>query len=142
MSGSGKLDASFKFWHHGGDKLVYTTDDGEPALRRTLDGLAEVVSLGPTIDWSVVLDDLGKRGVARLMVEGGGSVHTALLSRGLVDEIHLAVAPVVVGQEGAPHFLNPSGYVQGPAERMTLVAVRTIGDVVLLHYRAKPLTSP
>lgn len=102
VSASGDLDAGLKFWHHGGEKLAYTTDAGEEKLRERLAGLADVVSTGPAIDFGALLDDLGARGIERLMVEGGGQIHTAFLSQGLADEIHLAIAPLVVGDPGAP----------------------------------------
>jgi riboflavin-specific deaminase-like protein len=137
VSGSGKLDASLRFWHHGGEKIAYTTDACAEKLREALTGLAEVVSLGPTIDFSALLDDLGSKGVKRLMVEGGGTIHTAFLSAGLVDEIHLAIAPMVVGDVNAPRFLNPASYPGGPRRRMRLVESRRIGDVVLLRYHPK-----
>ena len=38
--------------------------------------LADVVSVGPELDWGLVLDELGRRGVGRLLVEGGGTIHT------------------------------------------------------------------
>lgn len=102
ISASGDLDADLKFWHHGGEKLAYTTDAGEEKLRERLAGLADVVSTGPAIDFGALLDDLGARGIERLMVEGGGQIHTAFLSQGLADEIHLAIAPLIVGDPGAP----------------------------------------
>nr|WP_323375630.1 RibD family protein [Streptomyces alkaliterrae] len=137
VSASGDLDPSLKFWHHGDKKLAYTTDEGEAKLNGRLAGLADVVSTGPTIDFHAILDDLGRRGVERLMVEGGGQVHTALLSQGLADEIHLAVAPLLVGDRDAPRFLNPADYPGGSARRMRLVEVRTVGDVALLRYLPK-----
>jgi riboflavin biosynthesis pyrimidine reductase len=76
-------------------------------LHDQLAGLADVVSLRPSINFAALLDDLGTRNVHTLMVEGGGSMHTAFLSAGLVDEIHLAAAPIVVGQASAPRFHNP-----------------------------------
>lgn len=120
---------------------MYTTEGSFAALHEELAGSAEVVSLGGTIDWTTLLDDLGDRGVQRLMVEGGGSVHTALLSSGLADEINLAVAPIVVGERDAPRFLYPADYAQTSAQRMRLVDARTIGDVVLLRYLAKEFTN-
>ncbi|WP_406336360.1 RibD family protein [Streptomyces zaomyceticus] len=137
ISGSGDLDPEAKFWHHGGAKVAYTTDAGEEKLRARLDGLAGVVSLGVDVDFDALLDDLGERGVKKLMVEGGGSIHTAFLSQGLVDEIHLAVAPLIVGDAAAPRFLSPATYPGGSTRRMTLAEARTIGDVVLLRYLPK-----
>ncbi|MFF9004630.1 RibD family protein [Streptomyces goshikiensis] len=137
ISASGDLEADLKFWHHGGDKLAYTTDAGEEKLRERLAGLADVVSTGPTIDFGALLDDLGARGIERLMVEGGGQIHTAFLSQGLADEIHLAIAPLVVGDPGAPRFLNPATYPGGSTRRMHLAEASTIGDVVLLRYLPK-----
>ncbi|MER5868667.1 dihydrofolate reductase family protein [Streptomyces sp. NPDC002044] len=137
VTASGELGAGLKFWHHGGEKLAYTTDAGEKKLREELSGLADVVSTGPAIDFGAILDDLGDRGVERLMVEGGGRIHTAFLSQGLADEIHLAIAPLVVGDADAPRFLNPAAYPGGSTRRMRLAEARTLGDVVLLRYLPK-----
>lgn len=137
ISASGDLDPSLKFWHHGGEKIAYTTDAGVDKLRERLTGLAQVVSTGPDIDFGTLLDDLGSRGIERLMVEGGGQIHTAFLSQGLADEIHLAIAPLVVGDAAAPRFLNPAPYPGGSTRRMHLAEARTIGDVVLLRYLPK-----
>jgi 5-amino-6-(5-phosphoribosylamino)uracil reductase len=138
VTGSGKLDPGLNFWHHGDKKVVYTTDTGAPRLRELFDGLADLVPLGDgSIDFGALLDDLGGRGVRRLMVEGGSSIHTAFLSAGLVDEIQLAIAPIVVGEAAAPRFLNPASYPGSPHRRMRLVETRPIGDTVLLRYAPK-----
>jgi riboflavin-specific deaminase-like protein len=137
ITASGNLDPGLKFWHHGDAKVAYTTDAGAEKLREQLADLADVVSLGDTVDLDRLLDDLGGRGIKQLMVEGGGQVHTAFLSQGLADEIHLAIAPLVVGQADAPSFLNPATYPGGPTRRMALAEARTIGDVVLLRYLPK-----
>lgn len=137
VSQSGDLDPDWMFWHHGDAKLVYTTSDGAAKAKERLGTLADVVDLGPSIDFGALLDDLSTRGVARLMVEGGTHIHTAFLSAGLADEIHMAVAPLVVGDEGAPRFLNPAKFPGGSTRRMQLAEVRTIEDVVLLRYLPK-----
>lgn len=137
VTGSGDLDPSLKFWHHGGDKLVFTVDAALAKVRTTLTGLADVVSTGPVLDWGAVLDELGRRGVGRLMVEGGGTIHTQLMAQNLADELHLAVAPLLVGEADAPRFLSPAAYPGGSAARMRLLEARTIGDVVLLRYAPK-----
>lgn len=137
LSASGALDPSLRFWHTGGDKVAYTTDAGATALRPALNGLADVVALGDTVDLGALLDDLGARGVRRLMVEGGGSVHTQFLAQGLADELQLAVAPLLVGQAQAPRFVHPAAFPGGPARRMRLLEARTVGDVVLLRYAPK-----
>lgn len=65
------------------------------------------------------------------MVEGGGRVHTQLMTQGLADELQLAVAPLFVGQADAPRLFGPGGY---PPGRMRLVETRAVGDVVLIRY--------
>lgn len=137
VTASGDLDPGLRFWRHGGGKLVYTAAPAASRLRTQLAGLADVVDLGAEIDFGALLDDLGSRGVRRLMVEGGGQLHTAFLSLGLADEIHLAIAPIVVGQRDAPRFLNPASYPGGPTRRMRLVETRPVGDVVLVRYLAR-----
>ncbi|WP_441245220.1 RibD family protein [Kitasatospora sp. McL0602] len=137
ISASGDLSRDLKFWHFGGEKVVYTTDSAAAKLRKELDGLADVVSTGSSVDFGALLDDLATRGVERLMVEGGGQIHTQFLSQGLADEIQLAIAPLVVGDAAAPRFLHPASYPGGSTRRMRLLGTEAVGDVVLLRYAPK-----
>ncbi|AZP18826.1 5-amino-6-(5-phosphoribosylamino)uracil reductase [Streptomyces aquilus] len=139
VSGSGDLDPQARFWHTGGDKVVYTTDKG--AERAEAHGLAaDVVSLGADLDWHRLLADLTARGVDRLMVEGGGRIHTQLLQLGLADELQLVLAPLFVGTPEAPRLFGPGGYQGG---RLRLVETRRIEDVVLMRYEpTAPGTGP
>ncbi|MGA5498719.1 RibD family protein [Streptomyces cinereoruber] len=131
---TGDLSSDLNFWHHGGAKLVFTIDEAVEKASATLDGLADVVSVGPELDWGLVLDELGRRGIGRLMVEGGGTVHTQFMAQDLADELHLAVAPLLVGEPTAPRFLGAADYPGGTTARMRLLEAQTIGDVVLLRY--------
>lgn len=137
VTASGDLDAELKFWHFGDQKLVFTVDSAIDKVKATLAGLADVVSVGPELDWELVLDELGRRGVGRLMVEGGGTLHTQLMAQNLADEVHLAVAPLLVGQADAPKFLAAADYPGGSTSRMRLLEASAIGDVVLLRYAPK-----
>ncbi|MEV4124775.1 dihydrofolate reductase family protein [Nocardia sp. NPDC049707] len=131
VSARGDLDPGLRFWQSGCEKLVYTTHAGAAKLGDRLAGLAEVVPLGADIDLGALLDDLGRRGIARLMVEGGTRIHTEFLSADLADELQMAVAPIVVGHAAAPRFLGPASY---PARRMHLADVTQVGDIALLRY--------
>ncbi|WP_233608209.1 RibD family protein [Nocardia stercoris] len=138
VTASGDLDPGLRVFLPGGAALVYTTDTGARTLGDRLAGRAEVVTLGPEIDFGDLLDDLGRRGVTRLMVEGGGRVHTAFLAADLADELLLAVAPVLVGDPAAPRFLHPAAFPGGSERRMELVDVDRVGDVAVLRYRPRP----
>lgn len=137
VTASGDLDATLRFWHHGGGKLVFTTDNALDKVRKNLASLADVVSTGAELDWHTILDELGRRGVGQLMVEGGATVHTQLMAADLADEVHLAVAPLLVGDAAAPKFLGSVIYPGGSTARMKLLEARAIGDVVLLRYAPK-----
>jgi riboflavin biosynthesis pyrimidine reductase len=134
VTASGDLSPELKFWHHGGEKVVYCTDSAESKLTERLGDLAHVVSLGPTVDFRRMLDDLGSRGVGRLMVEGGGEIHTKFLTKGLADEIRLAIAPFFLGDPSAPRFVNAGHFPNGPGNRMILAGVHAVGDMAVLRY--------
>ncbi|AIV35643.1 dihydrofolate reductase family protein [Streptomyces sp. CCM_MD2014] len=132
VSGGGELDPAARFWHTGGEKVLLTTDDGARRARELGIG-ADVVALGPELDWHAALEYLhDRRGVRRLMVEGGGTVHSQLLQRELADELQLVLAPLLVGDPAAPRLFGPGAYQRG---RLALVGTRRIEDVVLMRYR-------
>ncbi|MGW0105187.1 dihydrofolate reductase family protein [Streptomyces cellulosae] len=131
VSGSGDLDPTARFWHTGGEKVLYTTDKGAERAR-ALGIAADVVPLGDALDWRRLLEHLHDvRGVRRLMVEGGGRIHTQLMTEGLADELQLVLAPLFVGDPDAPRLFGPGAYQGG---RLRLLETRPIGDVVLMRY--------
>jgi riboflavin-specific deaminase-like protein len=134
MTRTGNLDPDLKFWHHCGAKRVYCPAPVADKVRALLGDLAEVRSLGDNADLPAMLEDLWNHGVRKLMVEGGGTIHTQFLQADLVDEIHLAVAPFLLGDPTAPRFANPGPYPDGPGRRMQLAEVLTVGDVAVLRY--------
>ncbi|MFF9336121.1 dihydrofolate reductase family protein [Streptomyces albogriseolus] len=131
VSGSGDLDPTARFWHTGGEKVLYTTGKGAERAR-ALGIAADVVPLGDALDWRRLLEHLHDvRGVRRLMVEGGGRIHTQLMTQGLADELQLVLAPLFVGDPDAPRLFGPGSYQGG---RLRLVETRPVGDVVLTRY--------
>jgi 5-amino-6-(5-phosphoribosylamino)uracil reductase len=134
ITASGDLDPRLRFWHFGGAKLVYCPTATAAKVRDQLGDLAEVCDLGETVEMAAVLDDLGTRSIHRLMVEGGGTIHTQFLQADLVDEIHLAVAPFFLGDPTAPRFVNPGTFPDGPLRRMRLAEATMINDIALLRY--------
>ncbi len=135
VTGSCHLDPEASFFTAGAaDKLVYCATSAFDSARKLLDGRATVVDAGDPVDVRMVSADLGARGVRKLMVEGGGRMHTQFLSAGLADELQLVVAPFFVGDSRAPRFVHDGDFPWDSHNRATLAEVRQIGDVVLLRY--------
>ena len=130
-----ELDARADFFTVGDiEKLVYCTSPRVGDARSRLGPVATVVDGGQPVHMRRLSEDLGDRGVQRLMVEGGGQMHTQFLTDNLADELQLVVAPFFVGDSRAPRFVSDGVFPWNPGRRATLAEVRQIGDVVLLRY--------
>jgi 5-amino-6-(5-phosphoribosylamino)uracil reductase len=130
-----ELDPGADFFAAGeSEKLVYCTRPRIRDARARLGGVATVVDGGQPVEMRRVSEDLAARGVQRLMVEGGGKVHTQFLTEDLADELQLVVAPFFVGDSRATRFVNDGRFPWNAGRRATLAEVRQIGDVVLLRY--------
>jgi len=129
------LDPQARFFTLGEvDKYVYCPRPTAPQARRRLGDRATVVASGEHVDVRQVTEDLHRRGVERLLVEGGGTIHTQFLTENLADELHLVIAPLFVGDSRAHRFVGDGSFPWNPGSRARLVEVRPIGDVVLLRY--------
>ena len=135
MTRRAELDPRADFFTVGdAERLVYCARPRVADARERLGPVATVVDAGDTVEMRTISSDLAARGVERLMVEGGGTVHTQFLTEDLVDELQLTVAPLFVGDSQAPRFVRDGSFPWNPGRRAALVDVRKIGDVVLLRY--------
>jgi 5-amino-6-(5-phosphoribosylamino)uracil reductase len=135
VTGSGDLEPEARFFTTGASpKLVFSSSPAAPALADRLGDRAEVIDGGDPVSLPALLAELSRRGVRRLMVEGGGDIHTRFLTHGLADELQLAVAPFFVGDPSAPRLVHPGIFPQSPGKPMRLAEATRIGDVALLRY--------
>jgi 5-amino-6-(5-phosphoribosylamino)uracil reductase len=135
VTGRCDIDPAARFFTAGdAAKLVYCASRTAAAARARLAGLATVVDGGDPVDVHAVAADLAARGIRRLMVEGGGTMHTQFLTAGLADELQLVVAPFFVGDSRSPRFVGDGDFPWNAKNRADLAEVRQIGDVVLLRY--------
>jgi diaminohydroxyphosphoribosylaminopyrimidine deaminase/5-amino-6-(5-phosphoribosylamino)uracil reductase len=114
----------------GPNTLIATTRVGRM-------GAAEVMKFPATADGRValqpLLDELGKRGVLSLLVEGGSTIHASFVSEGLVDKVYAYVAPSLIGGREAPSPLGGSGVEHlAEAVRLRELDVTRLGDDLLI----------
>lgn len=135
LTGCGDLDETAHFFTSGdGEKLVYCASPAWDKTHERVGAVSTVIAAGDPIDLERVVDDLATRGIRRLMVEGGGTVHTQFLAADLADELQLVIAPLLVGDSRAPRFVGDGAFPWHRGRRAGLAEVRQLGDVVLLRY--------
>ena len=78
-----------------------------------------------------VLDELSKRGITQLLVEGGPTVITSFLKERLVDEIVVYIAPKIVGAQGSANITEPMAELT-EAVGLHYVDIKRFGDDVRL----------
>ncbi|MFC4950208.1 pyrimidine reductase family protein [Pseudonocardia sp. GCM10023141] len=92
---------------------------------------ADVVVL-PDLTPATVLAELGRRGLHRVLCEGGPTLNNSLVAADAVDELCLTVSPLLAGA-GAPRIVDgPDGAI---ARKMELVTALHEDGVLLLRYR-------
>lgn len=107
--------------------------DGVEPLRVVLGRVPAGARVAPALelsgDLTEVLDELGRRGVLQVLVEGGAHVAHDLHGAGLVDRYVLYLAPALFGgDDGQPLFAGPGADTMASLWRGRVVGVRRVGD--------------
>src|SRR5690606_27549032 len=87
------------------------------------------------LDLQVVMQMLAQRGINELHVETGATLAGALLTAGLVDELLLYVAPVLLGDDARPLFAGLRIDDMARRYRLQIIETRRIGEDLRLRLR-------
>lgn len=114
-------------------ELTVRLAPGRDPLRVVLGRLPDGARAAPALEMSgdpgAVLDELGRRGVLSLLVEGGATVAHAFHAAGLVDRYVLYLAPALLGgSEGRSLLAGPAAPTMGGAWRGKIVGVQRLGE--------------
>jgi riboflavin-specific deaminase-like protein len=103
--------------------------DADRRAALTAAGVQVLVCGDEDVDLPAAVDALADRGLVQLVCEGGPALFRAALAAGVVDELDLSIAPLLVG--GGPGLVP--GTLGVPA-RAELTQVLTEDDVLFTRY--------
>ena len=92
--------------------IVVTAPTADAGRRAALEAAgAEIVDIGGKGPARIAraLDELGRREITSLLLEGGPTLAGAFLDAGEIDQLCIFVAPVVIGGRDAPPAARRSG---------------------------------
>lgn len=126
--------------HKGsGRRIIAVSEMADTKSVEALKKLATVIVAGKKeVDLAVLMDELGKTGIQRVMVEGGGQLIAGLIRTGLVDEIYSFIGNIIIGGSSAPTLADGEGFIrEEDFPRLTLIETRRIESGVLLHWKVE-----
>ncbi len=122
---------------HPGRSIIAVRDRAGEERRHSFDGLnVEIFDAGDDCgktDIKVLLEELGRRGIERVLVEGGPELNHTLLRRRLVDTVMLYLAPMLIGGRDARSAIEGEGLGRlDQVPRLLHVRVRRLGPDLLV----------
>ncbi len=111
--------------HRVGRKRVVLTTQPEQYTEQQVPGQLEFTSESP----KALVERLEKEGYEEMLLVGGGTLNAAFFEAGLVNEFHLTIEPIFVG-DGKPLVASMSSSVS-----LTLLEMKKLNDRGTVHLR-------
>ncbi len=95
----------------------------------------EIITAGDAerVDLKLLMQELAEREITSVLVEGGGTIHFAMLKAGLVDKVLAFVAPKIIGGSGALTAVEGAGFEKlSDAVELKNFTASTFGEDILL----------
>lgn len=115
MDSRGRIPANAKVLEVEENKstIIATTEDMTEEKQRCLENKGAEVIITDKKDGKVnlrqLLEELYKRGIDSILVEGGGTVAASFLEEGLIDKAAFFISPVIIGGSSTPTPVMGSG---------------------------------
>lgn len=92
---------------------------------------------GGRLDLAAALAALGRRGITRVMSEGGPKIASSLIAAGLADEVAIFTSPKPLGRPGTPALTAPARALLADPSRFEAVKSAQAGADLLRIWRRK-----
>lgn len=96
----------------------------------------EIIMTGEnSVNIKSLMNQLSKRKIKNILVEGGGTVNWEFIHNNLFDEILITIAPFIIGGTNAITFVQGKGFdkiIKSP--RLRLNTIKKLENYLILHY--------
>ncbi|MEK7073204.1 MAG: bifunctional diaminohydroxyphosphoribosylaminopyrimidine deaminase/5-amino-6-(5-phosphoribosylamino)uracil reductase RibD [Patescibacteria group bacterium] len=119
-----------------GEKIIFTTFKTPVTDLGKLQRIASVyVTPGPRVDLAEAMRVLSaQHGIRRVLLEGGGTLNAAMLAVGLVDEMRIAIAPVIIGGVQSPTLVDGMGFPEDRRPKLRVKKQEALGNMTVVWY--------
>lgn len=129
LSAKGEKLSTSKLFDIDGNILIFYGSEMPDSIRERANvECLKIASDSSWLDLNAVMDELGKRGINECHVEAGATLSGALLEAGLVDEIIVYMAPLIMGDQARGLFHLPQLHTMAQRSKMQITDIRTVGD--------------
>lgn len=88
------------------------------------------------VDLNLMSNKLKDFGIKKYLLEGGGTLNFSMLKNHLVDEIRIAIAPIIVGGAQAITLVEGQGFTTiSKAIHLKLIKKQMFGTNLILYYK-------
>jgi len=114
--------------------ILVVSENAPRKVERFIAKGVEVIRCGKKkINLKKLLEILTKKGIRRIIVEGGGTTNWYFFKEKLVDEITITVTPYVLGGSTAISLVEGDGFGEIP-DSFKLKKIEKIQNEIVLHY--------
>ena len=93
---------------------------------------------GDRVDLALLMEKLWERGIQSILLEGGGNLIWGMMKERLIDEVKVAIAPMMVGGVEAITLVEGEGYASmDDALKLEFLGVERCGEDIILTYRVR-----
>ena len=141
LDSAARTPLSAKVLDRAAPTLIATTDkapeDGVEMLRSRGADIVRLPSREGRVDLAATLEELGRRGVVEVLLEGGPTVLGDAIERSLVDRFVFYLAPKLLGPTGIPAVAAVLASNIADARELTVKSVRRVGADIKVEARVR-----
>ncbi|MDP1552622.1 MAG: 2,5-diamino-6-(ribosylamino)-4(3H)-pyrimidinone 5'-phosphate reductase [Methanobacteriaceae archaeon] len=117
--------------------IIAVSKKSSPHKIKELEKKAEVIITGETqVDMVQLMEKLKNNGLNSLMLEGGSTLNFSMLKNGLVDEVKICIAPMIVGGNDAITLVGGHGFsYMADSIKLELKNSYNLGKDIILEYK-------
>ena len=109
----------------------------EKKIKKLTEIGVEVIKAGKEkVDLKKLMEELYKRGIERILLEGGGTLNWGMFKENLVDEVRVFIAPKIFGGKDAPTYVDGEGFkTVDECVKLELKNFYRLGEGIVLEFK-------
>ncbi|WP_423791938.1 2,5-diamino-6-(ribosylamino)-4(3H)-pyrimidinone 5'-phosphate reductase [Methanocaldococcus indicus] len=120
--------------------IIATTEKADKEKLKELSKIenVEVIICGKEkVDLKKLMEELYKRGIKSILLEGGGTLNWGMFKEGLVDEVSVYIAPMIFGGKAVSYVDGEGFKTVDEAVKLELKNFYRLGEGIVLEFKVK-----